>query len=73
MSKKGSGVVDIINPGIEKFMKTKEYYDLCKKYDIVSDCFENEHFEKSDKAPPAYSVETKSLKTKCSDGYCPCP
>jgi len=71
MAKKGSGVVDIVNPGIEKFMETEEYYELCKKYDIVSTCYENEYFVDTPEQP-VYFTETKDLKTKCSDGYCPC-
>jgi hypothetical protein len=33
ISKKGSGLNDILNPCIEKFMKTKEYYQICQKHD----------------------------------------
>jgi len=45
MSKLGSGVNDIVNPHIQKFMETEAYYDLCVKYDMVPTCYENEFFK----------------------------
>ena len=74
-SKKGSGVPEIVNPGIRKFMKTKEYYDICKKYNLVQQCYSNEHFpSSSDKKTPkqAWELPTNKIITKCTDGYCPC-
>lgn len=47
MSRKGSGLNEVVNPCIDEYMKTKEYYDLCKSFDggsLFSDCFPNEHF-----------------------------
>jgi hypothetical protein len=33
LSRKGSGIGEIVNPCLQKFLKTKEYYDICKEYD----------------------------------------
>jgi len=44
MAKKGSGVADIVNPGIRKFLLTKDYYDLCVKYDLTDLCYKNDFF-----------------------------
>lgn len=49
MSRKGSGLNDIVNPCIDEYMRTEEYYKLCKEFDsghMLSDCFENEFFKK---------------------------
>lgn len=44
MAKKGTGVADIVNPGIRKFLQTKDYYDLCVKYNLVDLCYKNDYF-----------------------------
>jgi hypothetical protein len=44
MSRKGSGLSDIVNPCLADFMEQEEYYDLCRKYDLVEDCYENRYF-----------------------------
>lgn len=76
MSRKGSGLNDIVNPCIQEFMKTKEYYDICKDFDFVDHCYANDHFDShSGPAHPAdahWFTPTKDLTTTCSDGYCPC-
>ena len=45
MTKMGSGVPEILNPLIKKFIATKEYAELCKKWSFESACYQNEHFE----------------------------
>lgn len=42
IAKKGAGVAPIVNPCIEAFVKTEEYYDICVTYDLVNDCFVNQ-------------------------------
>lgn len=44
ISKMGSGVKDIVDPCLEKFMKTKQYYNSCKKWGLLSSCHENDSF-----------------------------
>jgi len=44
MSKIGSGLANIVNPGIRKFLKTKDYFDICVKYDLLDLCYPNEFF-----------------------------
>jgi hypothetical protein len=42
ISKKGSGLADTLNSCIDAFIATKSYKDLCTKYDLEGDCFQNE-------------------------------
>jgi len=34
VAKRGSGVADLINPAMQKFMRSREYYDICKKHGL---------------------------------------
>ena len=75
ISKRGSGIAaNIVNPCLEKFMATKEYYDVCKKHGFESSCYPNEFFpaELKDKPPKTWELATNKLTTTCADGYCPC-
>jgi hypothetical protein len=45
ISRKGSGLNSIVNPCIEKFMKTKEYTKICEDFNLTDDCYKNEFFE----------------------------
>jgi len=82
MSKKGSGVPELINPCIQKMMKTEKYYDICKKYNLTSECYANEYFPKDIHKHP-YAMENDERMAKCnaegisevcqcSAGYCGC-
>lgn len=71
MAKKGNGIKEIIDPMMEKYMETKEYFELCQKYDFVTECWPNKHFS-GGKAPHPWETPTKELKTSCKDGYCKC-
>jgi hypothetical protein len=75
ISKKGSGLADLLNPCIQKFMKTEAYYDVCVKHDMVATCYKNEFFpDKEDKVKPYMKPTSEHDKsTGCTDGYCPCP
>merc|ERR1719473_442025 len=44
LSKKGSGVPGLVNPCIERALKTEAYYDACRKYNLVSECYPNQFF-----------------------------
>ena len=39
MTKRGSGVPEILNPLIERFIATKEYKELCAKWEFESACY----------------------------------
>lgn len=76
MSKKGSGLNEILDPCIKKFKKTRSYFDVCKENDLEDSCFRNDYFPddtNTEHALPPYKIHTNKLKTTCSDGYCPCP
>lgn len=73
MSKKGSGLSEILNPFIDKFVLTKDYYDICVKHGFEDSCFENEHFPSTTATELVWEKPTDQLTTTCADGYCPCP
>jgi len=73
MSKHGSGLPAIVNPCIDKFLKTKEYYEICKKHEFVSQCYKNEFFPFSENpVTPPWSLPTSEQMNGCSSGYCGC-
>lgn len=77
MSKKGSGIADLINPCIDKYMKTIQYKRLCDEHDISDYCYENQFFEVSEtdvlKEKGPYMLDTSEHEgTGCTDGYCTC-
>jgi len=73
MSQRGSGVAEILNPCIQDFLKTKEYYDLCLKHDLVDSCYRNEFFTGTETHHHAYMEATHAHTSGCNSGYCPCP
>ena len=46
ISRKGSGLNNIVNPCIQKFMATKDYFSICEKFNLTHDCYVNEYFPK---------------------------
>jgi len=73
MSKKGSGIPEIVNPCIQKFKETQSYYKLCEKYGVVGSCFPNSYFPSESPQPKVWEITGVHLNTTCEDGYCPCP
>ncbi len=77
LSKKGSGLAEMLNPCIEAFIETEMYKDLCYEYGLEKSCFKNEFFDTDssggDDEKPPYFKPTAELTTACADGYCPCP
>jgi len=75
ISKIGSGVPDILNPCIQKFIQTEAYYNACDKWGLTEDCFRNDFFPENvtNATTGYYSIPTNELTTSCSDGYCACP
>jgi len=73
ISKKGSGLNDIINPCLQKYMETEHYYATCQKHSFEASCYPNAHF-------PSVSATEKSWMKKtneqpaggCANGYCEC-
>jgi len=73
ISKKGSGLADIVNPCIQSFMETKDYYDLCTKHGMTSSCYTNSHFpSSSSSSPKPWELDTDHQTGACSTGYCSC-
>jgi len=72
MSKRGSKLSTILNPCIDKFLRTKDYYEICKKHDFVNECYANEHFPMADKFSRAEWELPTNQHTSCSTGYCGC-
>jgi len=75
LAKKGSGVVEKLNPCLWKFMQTKEYHDICEKHDFIDSCYPNSYWTSEDKkVTHEYNMETNEhTGDNCSSGYCPCP
>jgi hypothetical protein len=73
ISKGGSGLAEVLNPCIADLIETETYYELCKKYDIVDQCFLNEFFPERVVNNATYDIPTNELTTDCSSGYCSCP
>lgn len=44
MSKKGSGLKDVLDPCITAYLATESYYDVCVKWGLESSCFANDYF-----------------------------
>jgi hypothetical protein len=55
-------------------MKTKEYFEVCAKYDKLDTCYPNNFFPpKQTTLAKEYNVGTDEHRTTdCSSGYCPC-
>ena len=77
MHKRGSGLSEIINPLIDRFLQTKEYFELCEKFDFTQTCYVNDFFPEEyqggvdfEKSP--YFAPTNDLPDQfnCSSGYC---
>lgn len=73
MAKKGSGLMDVVNPCLQRFMDTKEYYDICKKHQFETSCYPNGHFPDGSTEDKDHEKPTDQLTTSCSQGYCKCP
>ena len=47
ISKKGSGLPEILDPCIDKLLETEKYYTICDKWDLTDSCFSNIYFPAS--------------------------
>lgn len=77
ISKRGSGLADIVNPCIAKIVKTKEYAEMCESWWPPNVCIKNAYSTIDPNAPAVqfYDVpmnERPSDGKKCADGYCSC-
>ena len=79
MHKRGSGLSEIINPLIDRFLLTKEYFELCEKWGFTSTCYVNDYFPEKyrggvDFNKNPYFAPTADLPDQfnCSSGYCQC-
>lgn len=74
LAKKGSGINKILNPCIEEFLKTEEYYKVCEKYGMTKSCFKNDFFpaEDGEATKNIYMLRTDEQTGDCSTGYCKC-
>jgi len=79
MSRKGSGLPDVVNPCLREFMQTQQYFDICETHGLTSACFPNSFFPPpdADHHDHIYFSSTPDLAGQsegtCSHGYCPCP
>jgi len=74
LTKKGSGVNTLVNSCLQRFMETKEYYDVCVKNHFESTCYPNSHFPVDESSYLGdYLKPTDEHTGGCSGGYCSCP
>merc|ERR1712039_410095 len=71
-AKKGTGVAEKVNPCLAKFMTTKEYHDICVKYELTDSCYRNAFFTDNEMVKKEYNKPTDEHTGDCSNGYCPC-
>lgn len=72
LAKKGSGVVEKLNPCLKKFMATKDYYDICMRYNFKT-CYPNDFFPGGKQvAQKDYNKPTDEHEGDCATGYCKC-
>ena len=76
MAPLGSGVAEIVNPCIQAFMETKDYYDVCSKHlGLYGSCYRNAFFPAEDPAAVVekpWEAPTNEQSGPCSTGYCAC-
>jgi hypothetical protein len=76
MSKKGSGLGEVLNPCIKTVLATQEYQQLCQTggHPVDMKCFENSFFGTTSATMSIYAtMQSARTDTKtCSDGYCTC-
>uniref|UniRef100_A0A7S1PP33 Uncharacterized protein n=1 Tax=Alexandrium catenella TaxID=2925 RepID=A0A7S1PP33_ALECA len=72
ISKKGSGLADVLNPCIQKHMATESYYNVCAKHGLENDCYANQYFPGGIPAQQPWEISTNEATSACSSGYCSC-
>jgi hypothetical protein len=76
MSKKGSGLGDLLNPCIQTVLGTKKYQELCQAggHPVDMKCFKNSFFSDEDPVKSVYATmqAARTDSKTCSDGYCTC-
>lgn len=74
ISKRGSGLKEVLNPCIEKVVATQEYTTMCESYWSPSTCIQNEFSTSS--GPTSYwyddLMNARTDSKSCKDGYCTC-
>lgn len=73
LSRKGSGIRELLRPCMAKYIATDDYYDICVKHDLVGSCYPNKYFPGGAGGQDnIWDLPTKDQSGDCSDGYCPC-
>jgi hypothetical protein len=76
ISKRGSGLKDVLDPCIAKVAATKNYTTLCEHYfpDSTSSCIQNAYSSGGTGTTAFYDVKmtARTDSNTCSDGYCKC-
>lgn len=76
MSRKGSGIPEIINPCIQKYMESEDYFKVCKQFGVAGHCYPNKYFDahyaETHMYPWDYDTKSQPSSGGCSSGYCQC-
>jgi hypothetical protein len=74
ISKRGSGLKEVLNPCIQQVSQTQAYTTLCERYFNPSSCIQNAY--SSAGGPSSYFYDARmNARTDtytCADGYCTC-
>lgn len=70
ISKRGSGLADVLNPCIDKVVQTQAYRDVCKAYFDASSCIGTD--ESSTTIFYDVAMHERTDAYTCADGYCTC-
>lgn len=72
IAKKGSGIRSKLSSCMSTYMTSKQYYQICSKYDIVEKCYKNDYFDEDGRIKYIYDRPTSDQLGSCDNGYCPC-
>ena len=74
ISKRGSGLKDVLDPCIHTVSQTKNYTDMCESYWSPDTCIQNEFSSGSGSTSYHYDqdMNARTDSYTCADGYCTC-
>lgn len=74
ISKRGSGLSQVLNPCIKKVSETEAYTKLCERYFDAADCIQNAYSTSTGATTRWYDdrMNARTDTNTCSNGYCTC-
>jgi hypothetical protein len=72
MSKRGSGLKDVLDPCIYAVSQTQNYTEMCESYWSPASCIQNQYSASSGTYYYDARMSERTDSYTCSDGYCTC-